>query len=85
MHHIYQVKWMPTIGEILNAYPDKRLDAIEYDRYAIGTYRIQKEEDVEERDVVGHAPIELSSLLFHFLELDKNNIIKVPMTGKRKR
>ena len=35
--------------------------------------------------LVGHVPIEISSLLYHFLQEDKSNSIKVKVIGKRKR
>ena len=35
--------------------------------------------------LVGHAPLELSSLLYHFLNSDQKNFIRVTVTGKRKR
>ena len=35
--------------------------------------------------LLGHVPIELSSLLYHFLREEKSNPIKVKVIGKRKR
>ena len=35
--------------------------------------------------MVGHVPLELSSLLYHFLNADTFNFIKVIVIGKRKR
>ena len=35
--------------------------------------------------LVGHVPIEISSLLYHFLREDKSNSIKVKVIGKRKK
>ena len=37
------------------------------------------------RNMVGHAPVELSSLLYHFLNADSKNAIKVSVIVKRKR
>ena len=50
-------------------------------RSSIGIFKINHD---EERSV-GHVPIEISSLLYHFLREDKSNPIKVKVIGKRKR
>ena len=39
----------------------------------------------DEECLVGHVPIEVSSLLYHFLQEDKGNSIKVKVIGKRTR
>ena len=39
----------------------------------------------DEECLVGHVPMEISSLLYHFLQEDKSNSIKVKVIGKRKR
>ena len=47
---------------------------------------IYKNIDTEDsKELIGHAPIEISSLLHHFLNADATNVIKVTITGKRKR
>ena len=74
--------WSPYIGETLIAHPDNREEAQEYDKYAIGIYR--KNNDGSE-ELVGHAPIELSSLLYHFLQASAENCVNVEIIGKRKR
>ena len=55
---------------------------MEYDKFSIGIF---KEKENGESDLVGHAPLELSSLLYHFLNSDEKNFIRVTVTGKRKR
>ena len=35
--------------------------------------------------LIGYAPLELSSLLYHFLNSDQKNFIRATVTGKRKR
>ena len=35
--------------------------------------------------MVGHAPVEFSSLLYHFLQASAENCINVEVIGKRKR
>ena len=81
-HHVYKNVWSPYIGETLIAHPDNREEAQEYDKYAIGIYK--KNNDGSE-ELVGHAPIELSSLLYHFLQASAENCVNVEIIGKRKR
>ena len=38
-----------------------------------------------ENKLVGHVPLELSSLLYYFLNADTDNFIQVTVIGKRKR
>ena len=58
-HHIYKSVWKPCDGEILNCVRDKRGEAMEYHKNAIGVYRTPSES--EQKMLVGHVPIELSS------------------------
>ena len=85
--HVYKSIWSPYTGETLMAYPDDRLEALEYDKCAIGAYKIkEKEKDMEEqKELVGHVPVELSSLIYHFLNATSKNRMTVEVTGKRKR
>ena len=55
---------------------------MEYDKFSIGIF---KEKENGERELVGHVPLELSSLLYHFLNSDSKNFILVTVIGKRKR
>jgi len=81
-HHVYKANWTPVLKEELFAKPDERDEAKEYDPFSIGIFKLK---DDGESKLVGHAPIELSSLLTHFLNADSGNFIKVTVIGKRKR
>lgn len=80
-HHIYKVNWTPIISAKCFAKPDGRDEVLEYDKFAIGIYKENKDGKSE---LTGHAPMELSSLLYHFLNADLNNFISATVTGKRK-
>ena len=72
-----------TRGETLIAQPDNRDEAQENDKYAVGIY---KKNDDGSKELVGHVPVELSSLvLYHFLQASAENCISVEVIGKRKR
>ena len=81
-HHVYKNVWNPYKGEILIAEPDNRDEAQENDKYAVGIY---KKNDDGSKKLVGHAPVEFSSLLYHFLQASTENCINVEVIGKRKR
>ena len=85
-HHVYKSIWSPYAGETLMAYPDDRPEALEYNTFAVGIYKIkEKEKDMEEqKELVGHVPVELSSLIYHFLNASSENRMTVEVTGKRK-
>ena len=76
-HHIYKDDWTPKIGEILEAKKDMREEAVAYDKYAIGLYKGDK--------LVGHIPIEISRLSYHFLNNSPENRIEGVVIGKRTR
>ena len=76
-HHVYQNVWVAVIGEVLETAPDGREEAKDYDKYAVGVYK----KDI----LVGHIPVEISSLCYHFLQQDPENQINAIITGKRKR
>ena len=63
-HHGYKSISSPYAGERLMAYPDDRLEALEY-KFAVGIYKIkEKEKDMEEqKELVGHVRVEPSSLI----------------------
>ena len=86
-HHVYKSIWSPYAGETLMAYSEDRPEALEYDKFAVGINKIkEKEKDMEERkELVGHFPVELSSLIYHFLNASSENRMTVEVTGKRKR
>ena len=54
---------------------------MEYDKFAVGIYN----ENEEEKELIGHVPVELSSLIYHFLNASSENKLTVEVTGKRKR
>ena len=62
-HHVYQSVWISTVGENLFTAPDKREEALIYDEFAIGVYKEEKCSLL-----VGHLPIKISSLSYHFLK-----------------
>ena len=71
---IYNNIWTPFQNEQLFTKPDDREEALEYDKYSIGIFRLK---NTEENELVGHVPVELSSLLYHFLNAESNNEIKL--------
>ena len=81
-HHVYKATWTPEIGEQLVCHEDTRKEAKEYDEHAVGVFKTSKQ---GKENVVGHVPMELSSLLDYFLKADKSNKLLVEVTGKRKR
>ena len=74
-HHIYKDDWTPKIGEILEAKKDTREEAVANDNYAIGLHK--------EGKLVGHIPIEISRLSYHFLNESSENRIQEVIIGKR--
>ena len=79
-HHVYQSVWTSTVGENLFTAPDKREKALSYDGFAIGVYK-----DEKCSLLVGHLPIEISSLSYHFLKKSSENKIIVKNTEKREK
>ena len=76
-HHVYKEVWDAVKGEVLDTASDEREEAKEYDKHAVGFYK----NDI----LVGHIPIEISSLCYHFINQDPGNKIKAKTTGKRHR
>lgn len=83
-HHVYKASWTPEFGEKLICFKDNRSEALEYDKHAIGVYKKVDKPD-EKQKLVGHVPIECSSLLDYFLQADSSNRIVAIVEGKRKR
>ena len=79
-HHVYQSVWTSTVGENLFTAPDKREEALSCDEFVIPVYK-----DEKCSLLVGHLPIEISSLSYHFLKKSSKNKIIVKITGKRER
>ena len=71
----------PYKGETLIAQPANRDEAQENDKYAVCIY---KKYDGS-KELVRHAPVEFSSLLYHFLQASTENCINVEVIRKRKR
>ena len=63
---------------------DNRSEALECDTHAIGVYKKVEEPD-EKLKLVGHVPIECSSILDYFLKADSSNKLIATAEGKRKR
>ena len=74
-HHVYMSIWSPTKGEVFLAFPDSREEAKEYDKFSIEDHRI----------LVGHIPIEISSLCFHFLNQSPDNRINATITDENEK
>ena len=68
---------------MLNCVKDKRGEAMEYDKNAIGVYRTQSES--EQKMLVDHVLIELSSLMNNFLKANNSNKLVANVPRKRKR
>ena len=81
-HHVYMSVWGTAVGEKLFAAPDPSEEASrEYDKFAVGLYK----EDNDQKLLVGHVPIEISSLCYHFLKKSKTNNLNAVITGKGQR
>ena len=63
-HHVYKNAWSPCKGETLTVQPDIRDEAQENDEYVVSIY---KKNNYGSKELVGPAPVEFSSLLYHFL------------------
>ena len=75
-HQVYKATWSPTLGESLTFRKDERNEANEHDEYAIGTY-------LDDNQLVGHVPMELSFLVYTFLRAHLDNNVQVKVTGTR--
>lgn len=88
-HHVYKTIWKAVFGQELIAKPDERNEALDYDKFSIGVFKSKEEENKmstsDDLELVGHVPIEISSLLNYFLKADQDNKIHVKVTGARKR
>ena len=57
-HHVYMSVWSAAVGKKLFAASGPREEAREYDKFAVGLYK----EENDQKLLVGHVPIEISSL-----------------------
>ena len=69
-------------GNMAQSMKDKHGEAMEYHKNAIGVYRTPSES--EQKMLVGHVPIELSSLMNNFLKANDLNKLVAKVSGKRK-
>ena len=76
--------WTPEIGKRVICFKDNCSEALDHDTHAIGVYK-KFEEQEEKRKLVGHVPIECSSLMDYFLTADSSNKLIATVEGKRKR
>ena len=83
-HQVYKRTWTPIFDQVLECEQDTRAEAREYDANAIGVYQEVKQPESIKK-LVGHVPIELSSLLKNFLQASKEKRLIAQATGKRKR
>ena len=58
-------------------------EAKDYDNHSVGIFKLSSEKG--KKTLVGHIPIELSSLIDYFLKAEETNRVIAEMTGKRKR
>ena len=68
-HNIYKNVWTPQRDKLLTCKKDDRSEALELDKHAVGVYKNEL--------LVGHVPIELSRLIFQFLECAETNVVNV--------
>ena len=78
-HHVYKSTWTPQLGETLVCHEDTRDKAKVYDEHAVGLFK-RRRNDME--PLVGHIPIELSSLVDNFLKADRLHTVVAEVTGK---
>ena len=80
-HHVYKNVRSPYKGETLIAQPDNWDEAQNNDKHAVDIY---EKNDDGSKELVGHPPVEFSSLLYHFLQASAENCINVVVTWKTK-
>ena len=67
-HNVYKSIWTPTMGEVLQVKYDQMEEALKNDEHALGVYN-------NKGLLVGHVLIELSSLLYFFLQAAIKKIV----------
>ena len=82
-HHVCKAVWSTEIGEKLECYEDTRKEAKDYDKHTVGIFKLSNKE--RKKTLVGHIPVELSSLIDYFLKIEETNRVIAEVTGKRKR
>ena len=76
-HHIYRTIWTAVVGQELIAKPNERKEVVDYDKFSIIVLKPKGEENKlntsDDLVLVGHVPIEISSLLYYFLKAAKDS------------
>ena len=67
------------MGDTVLARKDTGKETLEYEKYAIGIFKEQEEK------LVGYIPIELSQLIYHYLNELNENFVEASVGGKRMR
>ena len=83
-YHVHQSASSSVVGKKLFPNHESSSEAIAYNKFSIRIYWKIKNGSIETEHLVGHAPVEFLSLIFHFLSTDKNRSVTVHVTGKRK-
>ena len=81
-HHVYKTEWKPVNREIPICRKDHREEAKQYDKHAVGTYRVSSKNDSTQ--LVGHVPMELLFIICCFLRAHHNNFMIVKVADPRK-
>ena len=76
-HHVYMSDFKSSIGDTMMAAPDLRKEAKEHDTFAVGFYMGDL--------LLGHVPIEFSSLCYYFLNTSVEKQLIAIITRKRQR
>ena len=88
-HLIYKSIWTVVVGQELIDKPDDSKEALDYEKFSIGVIKPKEKENKMNTSgdlaPVGHAPIEISNLLYYFLKAVKDNAIHLQITGAQKR
>ena len=83
VYHVYQFAWSSEVGEKLFAKQDYLQKVMAYDKFSVGIYRKIKDGAIEIEQLVGKPPVEISSLIFHFLNTNKNSKDTAQVTSER--
>ena len=82
-YHVYKAPWTPKEDDELECHEDTRKEAKDYDGHAVGLFKTPSRG--ENKTLVGHVPIEISSLIDYFLKADESDSVSAHVTGKRRR
>ena len=83
-YHVHQSASSSVVGKKLFLNHESSSEAIAYNKFSIRIYWKIMNGSIETDHLVGHAPVELLSLIFRFLSMDKNRSVAVHVTGKMK-